>query len=132
MRTELTALSAGISIDFGGNLAISLRNSGQTKLADFDRWDVIVQYNDDIGNYYIRWLPYYAEAPASNGWTVHGIYLDAASEAPAPFDPGILNPGEEIVLEARLNPAVGTLTTNQVTVSTPNGIPVSVSFSGSD
>ena len=47
MRTELSAVSA--SQPSASILEVTLENAGQTKLADFDKWDVIVQYYDDTG-----------------------------------------------------------------------------------
>ena len=108
---------------------MALANSGQTKLSDFSRWDVIVQYYDDGGSYHVRWLPYTDGNPSDNEWTVKGIYLNAGSQTPEVFEPGLLNPGEEMITEAKLSPSVGVETTNLVITSTPNGIPASITFS---
>ncbi|MFC1869711.1 hypothetical protein ACFLYE_00395 [Chloroflexota bacterium] len=128
MRTELATISATMTA--ADTLEVALRNRGQTKLTSFSKWDVIVQYYDSGGSYYVKWLPYTDNAtPGDNEWTKKGIYLDAGSETAEVFEPGILNPGEEIVIRAKLNPAVGVDTTNLVVTSTPNGIPASISFS---
>ena len=130
MRTELTLLTADV-LSGGHALEVALRNDGQTKLASFSKWDVIVQYHDAIGSYQVKWLPYTDnETLGNNQWTKKGIYLDADSETAEVFEPGILNPGEEMVIKAKLSPSVGEETTNMVVVSTPNGIPASTSFSG--
>ncbi len=127
MRTELATLSASCPAPLRDTLTVRLKNDGQTKLADFNKWDVIVQYYDSGGSYYTKWLPYTEGTPGSNEWTVTGIYLDADPEA---FEPNILNPGEEIRIEVKLDPGAGNSTTNLVVISTPNGIPASISFSG--
>ena len=126
MRTELSATSA-VTSGGGLYLDVALTNDGQVKLADFDKWDVIVQYYDDGGSYYVIWLPYTEGTLADNEWEVTGIYLGGSSEA---FEPNILNPGEEIRIRARLAPVVGKKTINQVVISTPNGIPTLMSFEG--
>jgi hypothetical protein len=41
----------------------------------------------------------------------------------------VLNPAEQIMIGAQLNPPVGAGTTNMVVVATPNGIPASAYFS---
>ena len=125
MRTELSMVEA--SSDKDGNLIVVLSNSGQTKLADFNKWDVIVQYTADDG-YYVKWLPYTSGTPAENEWAVEGIYIDESEGTGEVFEPNILNPGEEVRIEGLLRPEAAKDTFLQVVVSTPNGITVSTSF----
>ena len=124
MRTELSSVIA--SQPAANTLEITMENSGQTKLADFDKWDVIVQYYDDAGTYYSKWLPYTEETLSDDKWEVAWIQLNGAAEV---FEPNVLNPKEQIKIRAQLNPSVGAGTTNMVVVATPNGIPVSAHFS---
>ena len=126
MRTNLSTLSANLTAPDW--LEVALRNNGQTKLSDFAKWDVIVQYYDSGGTYYVKWLPYVTGTPGDNQWTKKGIYLNAEGQTPEVFEPGILNPEEEIVIEAKLSPSVGAGTTNLIVTSTPNGIPASTTF----
>ncbi len=128
MRTELLPISA--SQPSADLLEVTLRNSGQTKIGDFEKWDVVVQYHDTDSTYYVVWIPYTAGDPGNNEWTKKGIYLDAGSETAEVFEPGILNPGEEIIFEAKVNPSVGEGTTNLVVISTPNGTQTSIVFAG--
>jgi len=125
-RTELSPLSVTqlSTVVF----EVALANSGQTKLNDFSKWDVIVQYYDDGGSYHVRWLPYIDGALGDNEWTVEGIYLNAGSQTPEVFEPEILNAGEEIAVDVRLNPAPGNGTTGDIIVSAPNGVSASVPF----
>src|SRR3990172_8614535 len=85
-------------------LQVTLDNSGQTRLASYDKWDFIVQYYDYDDNYYVKWLPYNGGVPGNNEWQETGLYLNGQPEA---FEPGILNPQEEVTLEARLDPPAG-------------------------
>lgn len=128
MRTELTALDA--TQPSADRLEVTLRNSGQTKLAGFASWDVIVQYYDTDGSYQVGWLPYVDGTPGSNEWSKKMIYLDWGGGIAEAFEPGILNPGEEVVIEVGLYPSVGGDTTNLIVVTTPNGIPASATFAG--
>lgn len=123
MRTELTPLST--SLPSGNTLDIILENSGQTRLADFDKWDVILQYYDGTGTYHVVWLPYTDGTLGDNEWQVSWIRLDGSPEV---FEPNILNPKEEIKIRAQLNPAPGAGTTNMAVVATPNGITASTYF----
>jgi len=119
-RTELTVVSATTTV-FGDYVEVTLKNTGFTKLADFDQWDVILQYTDGSGDQHIDWYGYPAQ------WTSH-IYQATSPPTSEVFDPGILNPGEEIVLQVGVSPAVGTGTTNLATAATPNGITATAVF----
>ena len=127
MRTELSSVNT--TLPSANTLEVILENRGQTKLASFSKWDVIVQFYDAQGNYYTKWLPYTEGILGDNEWEKAGIYLDAGDETPEEFEPNVLNPGEEIKIRAQLNPPAGAATTNLVVVCTPNGIPASISFS---
>ena len=93
-------------------VTITLSNEGDTKLADFDQWDVILQC--DSGD--VQWYPY------GDAWGVEGIYLDGADEE---FDPGIFNPGEDMVITVTLT---SSSTNNLAIIATPNGVTASTFF----
>jgi len=103
-------------------LEITLRNDGETKLTDFEFWDVTVQYYDYLNNYHTYWLTYVEGTPADNQWRVKGIYLDAATETSELLMPGVLNIDEEIIIQAKLSPKVHITANNLAIVSTPNGV----------
>ncbi|MEK7326220.1 MAG: hypothetical protein AAB217_13270 [Chloroflexota bacterium] len=127
-RTDLASVNAQVS-DNGAVVDIRLRNAGQTRLADFDRWDVMIQYYDTAGTYHIVWLPYFEGGdPANNEWAIEALYVEAAGSVPEIYEPGILNPAEEMVIRFRVSPAVGHETTNLAVLSTPNGLRLSTYF----
>jgi hypothetical protein len=123
LRTELSPVSAVLVAS--NVLNVAMTNTGQTKLADFEKWDVIVQYYDTDQVLHVVWLPYTTGVPGDNQWRTFGIRMNGQPEV---FEPGILNPGEEITLQLVLSPDVGRNTTNQVVISTGNGIPASIVF----
>lgn len=123
-RTDLSPLNAETK-NLGGTVEITLDNKGGTKLADFDRWDVILQYTASDGQLYTQWYPY---GLGQNEWTKVGIYVDASAGTGEAFDTDILNPGEEIVLQVSVNPWVRSPSTNLITVVTPNGISATAVF----
>ncbi len=126
-RTQISAIGAETIEE--DTVEVTLRNEGDTKLADFDQWDVIVQYYTAEDGYLIKWLPYTeALAPGDNQWTVVEIYLDASTRIAEVFEPDILNPGEEMIMLIRVSPPVGPNTTSLATTGTPNGISASVVF----
>jgi archaellum component FlaF (FlaF/FlaG flagellin family) len=126
-RTSLIAVDAQTKSS-GSVVELTLRNNGSVKLADFDQCDLIIQHYSASSAYAINWLPYVAGAPANNEWSVVGIYMDAAGLIPEVFEPGILNPGEEMVIQAKVIPPVGPGSTNLASFSTENGVGVTAVF----
>jgi hypothetical protein len=126
MRTELSPVSANTSVVSGPDpLDIILDNSGQIKMADFEKWDVIVQYLGEDGQYYVEWLPYVEGTTNKFEWDVGLITMNGQTEV---FEPGVLNPGEQVTLRAWLDPSLKSTATGMVTVSTPGGITCSTYF----
>jgi hypothetical protein len=119
-RTDISPLEATTN-PLGDIVEVTFKNEGDTKLADFDRWDVILQY----GNGDVQWYPYGA---GRSKW-LEDIYLDASEGTGEIFDLNILNPKEEIVIQIWL-PLTDTVPvgTHLATVATPNGISASTVF----
>jgi len=125
-RTNLSPIAARtLSAD---SVEVTVRNTGNTRLADFNLWDVIVEYDAGGGAWQRGWFIYTAAAPLSNQWTVAGIYVNAALLTPEAFERNIFDPGEEMVIRVKVSPPMGSGTTNQVTLATPNGIRASTIF----
>ncbi len=127
LHTALQAVDSHTT-EAGAIVEFTLRNTGSIKLADFDRWDVIIQYQ--AGEKQILWLPYRLAPLADNHWMVAGLYHQSAQTVPESIEPGVLNPGEEIVLQARLNPPIAAGSPAQILISTGSGSSVSTVFSG--
>lgn len=126
MRTEISLNEAR---QIGYNLVeMIVVNTGQVKLASFGNWDVIVQYYDADYDYYVKWLQYTEGSLGSNEWRKTGIFLDASANSSEVFEPGILNPREEMEIELKLYPPPRDGTTVETVISTPNGVRDSVSF----
>ncbi len=126
MRTGLS-LSSARQVG-AGTIEVILSNSGQMKLASFSKWDIIVQYYDADHAYYTKWLRYTEGTPSDNEWHKIGIYSDAGDETAEVFEPGILNPEEEMKIEANLDPPPRVGTTVDTIISTPNGVRDLISF----
>lgn len=111
----------------GSQIEMTLTNTGSVKLADFQQWDVFVDYFDSalVPNYYTARLTFDANAPAMS-WLMTGIFLDAAAAVDEVFEPEIFNTGEALVLRANVSPAVGAGQMARLTVSTPNGVSTSL------
>lgn len=126
MRTELTPVSTNLSTGSSPNpLEIVLENTGQTRMADYKKWDIILQYYDEGSIYHVEWLPYDEEGAGVYKWEVGWIKMNGEEEI---FEPNVLNPGEQIMIKTYIEPAVGNGTTNLVVVSTPTGVTCSTYF----
>jgi hypothetical protein len=121
-RTGLTV--TGTAVDgTGANITLTVRNDGQTPIADFAGMDVVVQYFDENADRYDSWTPYTSGALASNTWTAGNFQDDV-------FEPGILNTGESMDITVRVNPVVGAGTTNWAILGTDKGVTVQAYFDG--
>ena len=135
LHTSLVLVSTTTQ-NSGNDVKIVLRNDGEERLYDFDQWDLILQFYSDgvppndpaLYNYHVKYMKYVASNPQNLQWTVSGIYLSAAAATAEAFEPGILNPGEEIAILAKIYPFAAKNTSNQFVVSTPNGVVVSGFF----
>ncbi len=121
-QTNLAPLTA-VTTPMGDYVQVTLKNTGNIKLSDFSQWDVILQYSDGT-NTQIKW---YAYGSGVNQWAQQ-IYQTTTPPTAEAFEPGILNPGEEIVITVNVSPTVGTGTTNLATIATPNGITAATIF----
>ena len=125
-RTDLRSVESE-TLDSGARVEITLLNEGDVKLSDFDRWDMIVEYDTSSAEHLIEYASH--EGFGDDWWwTVEGVYLDASESTAEVFEPNVFNPGEEIVLQVWLTPTVGLTTTNQAVIVTPNGIRASSTF----
>ena len=119
-RTSLMPLSATADPVLGNWVDVTLRNTGASKLANFEKWDVILQYTDAFGVTRIQWYPYLTS------WSKQ-IYQTAPT-VPEVFDPGIFNPGEEMTIRVNVVVAIQNGSTNLATIATPSGITASSMF----
>lgn len=107
-------------------IKLTLTNEGNVPVGPFAVWDVIVEtrISSTLGVSYLTYTT--SSSPASNEWAVLGIYLNAASSTPEIADPGMLDPGEQMVVLANPSPALGGNTYGRATFVTPNGATASV------
>jgi hypothetical protein len=127
MRTNINVIE--VTQPAANKMELHLGNIGQVKLAEYAKWDIIIHHMNEDDQYYVTWLPYVDSNPGSNEWTVKGIYTQSGS--PEVFEPGIFNPDEELVIECDLDSGIKTDSENLAIITTPNGVTVSKSFTGS-
>ena len=121
IRNTSITISSLDAANGGGSLDLYLYNTGQQVLAEYEKWDVIVNYSSGE----IQWIPYSSGTP---GWQVSGItiYTGGGSEV---VDPGLLDPGEVAHMVIRFDPAVPKTQDQWVKVVVENGASAQASFS---
>jgi archaellum component FlaF (FlaF/FlaG flagellin family) len=78
----------------GGGLTLNLANVGQTRVATYDKVDLILTYFTSPTARVSSWMPY-DQGASPNSWTLVSISNDV-------YEPGILNPGETAVIHVTL------------------------------
>ncbi len=128
LRTDIKVVDAQTQ---GDSVEVSVLNSGEVHLAQFANWDVVVQYYDASGEYHISQLSYTENSsPGEGQWTIVGIYTDESLGQKEVFEPGILDPGEVMLMRLSLAPLPGAGTTDFINVSSANGVATSAQFKG--
>lgn len=127
-RTDIDVIDAQYQEPF---VEVLVRNCGEVHLAQFSKWDVMVNYYDAGGGYHISSLSYTEDSdPGDDQWAVVTIYSDDSLSQEEVFEPGILNPGEVMLMKLNLQPKPGLGTTNWVIVGSNNGVVASAQFAG--
>jgi hypothetical protein len=118
-RTDLSPIRVEMQESWPNIVDVTLGNEGDTKLADFDQWDVIVQYDtDNDGDHdVVEWLSYH-DPPSNSEWS------ENIGEV---FEPDIFNPGEVMTITLVVSSAEITRTGVAI-IGTPNGITTSAAF----
>jgi hypothetical protein len=121
-RSELDAKMANTSVELrmtgqlgdGNEFGFRMINNNLEKLWDFKNFDVIITY-ENTGIIYTETLTY-ADCPVDVGTWCLGSFFDDY------FQPGILNPGETVNINVKINNDLEPDTILFIVVSTPNGV----------
>ena len=128
--TEMTAIFVGVT-DGGTGISLTVRNNGESALRVTEDWDLILAYDSSAtstGLEIVRLA--FTESTSLNDdeWLVEGIYFDASESEAEEYGKGILNPGEELVINAKLGTSISTPSTNSLALSTDSGVTTSAQF----
>jgi archaellum component FlaF (FlaF/FlaG flagellin family) len=120
LGTDLAVVSTSVS-GGGADVDVVLRNDGRTPIWDVSRMDVIISYVGTDDQRYAVWLPYTESPPQNNTWSV-------TAPTPAYRNPGVLDNGEQMTIQIRLNPATKDDPGQWVVIATESGISYSIYF----
>ncbi len=121
-RTKVDIITAA-SDAAGANVTATVKTNGSTVLGVWEATDVVVRYTGDGGAAQLRWLPYTAGALSPNTWKVNAIVNDV-------FEPDLLDPGEQMDIQMRINPVIGCGTTGTIVFTTEQGVTTSANVAG--
>ncbi len=120
LGTDLTVVSTQVT-GGGTDVTVVLGNEGRTPVREPSLMDVIINYEGTDDQRYVVWLPYTDGALQDNTWTVTGISGDYRN-------PGILDAGEEMTIQIRLNPATKDGPDRWLVIATETGVSYSIYF----
>ena len=125
VRTVLTIDSAESTVGEEEQYSVlhaTVWNRGATPVDRFESMHILALYTDTSGQKIINRLIYADHSlPSTNHWSIQSILPDT-------FEPGILNPGERVVLRLVLEPTVSLGTYGTLHISTNNGVTTSGVF----
>jgi len=116
-NVQATAIDASFITLQGQFIILSVANIGQKDLSGFDRWDVLVQAPAGAVT---RLALSASSEPGAGEWAIERISL--ANGNPEVFDPGILNPDEQLMVLVNLGAPLQPGETVRLTVATGNGV----------
>ncbi|MBI2964868.1 MAG: hypothetical protein HYY34_01540 [Chloroflexi bacterium] len=124
---DIEAVSATAQESAGTTVIdVTVENTGGFAYADWDKWDVAVQYTTSTGAVSIQRLSYSATLAAGK-WTVVGTYLNAAT-AEQGVEPDALNPTEQLVVRVQVTPVARSATTGMVVITTQDALSTRIHF----
>jgi archaellum component FlaF (FlaF/FlaG flagellin family) len=120
LGTELSVVSTSVG-GGGSDISVNISNSGRTSIYDPSYMDVIINYDGTDDERHLLWVPYTDGALQDNTWTVSAITGDYRN-------PGVLDPGEEMAIQIRINPATQGGPDRWLIVSTDTGVTYTIYF----
>ena len=115
--TSLNVTSAAVDAPGGGDLTVTVTNTGSQSTAVFSRMDVILEYTDTLDAAAVTYLEYSTSAPGNNQWTVPSDGI-----SPDTFNPKMWDPDEVVTIDILVSPAVKAGTSALIAVATPWGV----------
>ena len=120
LGTELTVVSTSVG-NGRAEVNVTLANAGRTPIFDPSLMDVIINYSGTDNERHILWVPYTEGALQDNTWTVTAVSGDYRN-------PGVLDPGEEMTIQIRINPATQNGPDRWLVISTDTGVAYTLYF----
>jgi archaellum component FlaF (FlaF/FlaG flagellin family) len=121
LGTDLAVVSTDVT-GGGADVTVVLTNEGRTAIQQPSLMDLIINYDGSDDERYLLWLPYTDDnPPGDNQWTVDSISRDYRN-------PGVLDTGEDMTIQIRLNPATKDGPNRWLVLATEAGIVYTIYF----
>jgi archaellum component FlaF (FlaF/FlaG flagellin family) len=121
LGTDLKVLSTEVNPD-GSDITVVVLNDGRTSLSEFERMDLIVNYDGADLQRHNRWLPYTEElVQPSNTWKITAFVGDFRN-------PGVLDSGEQMTINIKISPPALAGLDRWFVLATDTGVTYSVYF----
>lgn len=115
--TALNITTASVDTPGGGDLTVTVDNTGSESVIRFKEIDVIVQYTDGDDQVTLTYLDYTASGLSDNQWTV-----TATGVQPNTFNPQVWDSDETLTLDLKVSPPVKSGTSGVIVVGMPLGV----------
>ncbi len=127
-ETKINVVPSQPSVSVSPQVRITLANDGNFTPGQFSEWDLVLEMQTASGTS-ISYLSHTTAAcPGTDQWSVRGIFADAATLTSEVVGPGLLGPGEEMVVILKPSTTTVESTVDRATFVAPNGITAQAIF----
>lgn len=111
------------------SISVLIDNTGTQSLSQFSSWDFIFRYFDQSNQLHVAYVTYTDSSTlANNQWNMQGIYQNEATGTREVIQPGIFDPGEQMLVDVQLSTSISTNKVNAVAIATTSGMTTLTAF----
>ena len=127
-ETKINVVPSQPSVSVSPMVRFTLANDGTFTPGRFSEWDLILETQKASG-FGIGYLTHTkAACPGTGQWSIRGIFADVAALTSEVVEPGLLSPGEEMVVILKPSATIEESTIDRATFVAPNGVTARIIF----
>lgn len=121
-ETIINVVPSQPSVSVSPQVRLTLANDGNHTPGRFSEWDLILETQTASGTV-ISFLSHTtADCPGTGEWSIRDIFADADALTSEVVEPGLLSPGEEMVVILNSTTTIEESTIDRATFVAPNGV----------